>query len=119
MYFYQPQNPQISEATDKNLSSQTTSSSDKSERSTSGAWPPDGHIYHNYTYIIYSIYIYCREIYVPGTQMTLVLIEKGLVLGGWTFKNRGHWGSRYTCKENLCPALDAAWALDLLLLLLH
>ena len=32
---------------------------------------------------------------IPGTQMTLVLIGKGLVLGGSTFKNRGHWGSRY------------------------
>ena len=28
--------------------------------------------------------------------MTLVLVGKGLVLGGLTFKNRGHWGSRYT-----------------------
>ena len=27
--------------------------------------------------------------------MTLVLIGKGLVFGGMTFKNRGHWGSRY------------------------
>ena len=27
--------------------------------------------------------------------MTLVLIGKGLVLGGLTFKNRGHLGSRY------------------------
>ena len=26
--------------------------------------------------------------------MTLVLIGKGLVFGGLTFKNRGHWGSR-------------------------
>ena len=73
--------------------------------------------------IVYILYIYIcilqRDIYVPGTQMTLVLIEKGFVLGGWTFRNRGHWGSRYTCKENLCPALDAAWAMDLLLLLLH
>ena len=31
----------------------------------------------------------------PGTQMTLVLIGKGLVFGGLTFKNRGHLGSRY------------------------
>ena len=34
-------------------------------------------------------------IYIPGTQMTLVLMGKGLVLGGLTFKNRGHLGSRY------------------------
>ena len=27
--------------------------------------------------------------------MTPVLTGKGLVLGGLTFKNRGHWGSRY------------------------
>ena len=27
--------------------------------------------------------------------MTLVLIGKGLVLGGLTFKNRGHWGPRH------------------------
>ena len=33
--------------------------------------------------------------YIPRTQMTLVLIGKGLVLGGLTFKNRGHLGSRY------------------------
>ncbi len=31
------------------------------------------------------IYIY---IYIPGTQMTLVLIGR---FGGLTFKNRGHW----------------------------
>ena len=30
----------------------------------------------------------------PRTQMTPVLIGKGLVLGGLTFTNRGHWGSR-------------------------
>ena len=30
----------------------------------------------------------------PRTQMTLVSIGKGLVSGGLTFKNRGHWGSR-------------------------
>ena len=29
----------------------------------------------------------------PGSQMTLVLVGKGL--GGLTFKNRGHLGSRY------------------------
>ena len=34
-------------------------------------------------------------IYIPRTQMTPVLIGKGLVLGGLTFKNRGHWGCRY------------------------
>ena len=33
--------------------------------------------------------------YLPRTQMTPVLIGKGLVLGGSTFKNRGHLGSRY------------------------
>ena len=38
------------------------------------------------------IYIYT---YIPRTQMTLVLIGKGLVLRGLTFKNRGHLGSRY------------------------
>ena len=36
------------------------------------------------------IYIYIN----PRTQMTLVLIGKGFVLGGVTFKNRGRWGSR-------------------------
>ena len=41
-------------------------------------------------------YIY---IYIPGTPMTLVLIGKGLVLGGLTFKNRGHLGSRYIYLE--------------------
>ena len=34
-------------------------------------------------------------IYLPGTQMTLVLIGKGLVLAGWASKNGGHLGSRY------------------------
>ena len=32
---------------------------------------------------------------IPRTQMTPVLIGKGLVLGGLTFKNRDHLGSRY------------------------
>ena len=27
--------------------------------------------------------------------MALVLIGKGLVSGGLTYKNRGHWGARY------------------------
>ena len=40
-------------------------------------------------------------IYEPRTQMgPLVLIGKGLVLGGLTFKNRGYLGSRskgYKC----------------------
>ena len=36
-----------------------------------------------------SLYIY------PRTQMTLALIGKGLVLGGWPSKNKGHLGSRY------------------------
>ena len=37
-------------------------------------------------------------IYLPGTQVTLVLIGKGMkrpCFGGLTFKNRGHLGSRY------------------------
>ena len=34
-------------------------------------------------------------IYIPGTQMTLVFVGKDLVFWGLTFKNRGHWGSRY------------------------
>ena len=34
------------------------------------------------------------KVLLPRTQMTLVLIGKGLVLGGLTFKNRGHLGSR-------------------------
>ena len=34
-------------------------------------------------------------IYIPRTQMTLVLIGKGLCFGG-VVKNRGHWGSRYS-----------------------
>ena len=37
------------------------------------------------------IYTY---IYIPRTQITPVLIGKGLVLGGLTFKNRAHLGSR-------------------------
>ena len=37
----------------------------------------------------------CVYIYIPGTQTTLVLNGKGLVLEGLTFKNRGHLGSRY------------------------
>ena len=40
--------------------------------------------------------IICIYIYITGTQMTLVVVGKGLVLGGLTFKNRGHWGSRHT-----------------------
>ena len=39
--------------------------------------------------------IYTNIYHLPGTQMTLVLIGKGLVLGWVTFKNRGHLGSRY------------------------
>ena len=39
--------------------------------------------------------VHVWNIYLPRTQMTPVLIGKGLVLGGLTFKNRGHWGSRY------------------------
>ena len=35
------------------------------------------------------------KLYIPRTQMTLVLNGKGLVLGGLTFKNRGQLGSRY------------------------
>ena len=41
----------------------------------------------------HAICIYIYIIYQPGTQMTLVLIGIGLVLGGLTFKNRGHLGS--------------------------
>ena len=33
--------------------------------------------------------------FIPRTQMTLVLIGKGLVFGGLTFKDRGQLGSRY------------------------
>ena len=36
-----------------------------------------------------------QNVHVPGTQMTLVLVGKGVVLGGWPSKNRGQWGSRY------------------------
>ena len=36
-----------------------------------------------------------KRLYIPRTQMTPVLIGKGLVLRGSTFKNRGHLGSRY------------------------
>ena len=46
-------------------------------------------IYTN-THKYSSMYVY---IYIPRTQTTLVLIAKDLVLGGLTFKNRGHWGS--------------------------
>ena len=35
--------------------------------------------------------IYC----IPRIQMTLVLIEEGLIFGGLIFKNRGQLGSRY------------------------
>ena len=46
------------------------------------------------------MYIYIikyRCVCVPGTQMgPFVLNGKGLVLGGLTFKNRGHLGSKYT-----------------------
>ena len=47
---------------------------------------------------IYYIYIIkYRCVCVPGTQMgPFVLNGKGLVLGGLTFKNRGHLGSKYT-----------------------
>ena len=37
--------------------------------------------------------------------MTLVLIGKGLVLGGLTFKNRGHLGSIYKSRP-----MDPSWA---------
>ena len=43
----------------------------------------------------YYTYIYmCIYIYIPGTQMTLVLVGKGQCFGGLTFKNSGHLGSR-------------------------
>ena len=55
-------------------------------------------------------YIY---IYMPGTQMTLVLIRKGLVLGVGPFKNRGYLGSRYICVKfrGLEPGLAATMCL--------
>ena len=50
-----------------------------------------------YLFIYIFIYIYILFFYIPGTQVTLVLVGKGLVLRGlpYTFKNRGHLGSRY------------------------
>ena len=50
---------------------------------------------------------------IPRTQMALVLIGKGLVLGGLTFNNRGHWGSRYIhivipCVfQSICPNMTS------------
>ena len=44
-------------------------------------------------------------VYIPGTQMTLVLIGKDLVFGGLTFKNRGHLGSRLFYKNRLVQVL--------------
>ena len=38
----------------------------------------------------------------PGTQMTLVLVGKGLVLEGSTFKNRGRTGSRLLKRKSSC-----------------
>ncbi len=49
-------------------------------------------------YIIYIIYI----IYIPRTQMTLLLIEKGLVLEGWPSKIEVSWGSRHTYIHIMC-----------------
>ena len=48
-------------------------------------------------YVYIHVYIGIFTEYVPGTQMTLVLVGKGLGFGGLTFKNRGHLGSRYLC----------------------
>ena len=49
-----------------------------------------------YVYIYYIKYIYIDiDLFIPRTQMTRVLLGKGLVLRGLTFKKRGHWGSRY------------------------
>ena len=46
--------------------------------------------------IIISIYTVSIYIYLPGTQITLVLIGKERsCFGGLTFKNRGQSGSRY------------------------
>ena len=41
-------------------------------------------------------------IYHPGTQTTLVLNGKGLVLEWLTFKNRGHLGSRILDNSHGC-----------------
>ena len=40
-------------------------------------------------------------IYIPGTQMTLVLIGKRPCFGGLKLKNRGQIGSRYIHIHNL------------------
>ena len=40
-------------------------------------------------------YDYTHIPYIPGTEMTLVLIGKRPCFGGLTFKNRDHLGSRY------------------------
>ena len=56
--------------------------------------PTSSVLFPRHSYIYICIYI-CIYINIPRTQMTLVLIGKGLVLGGLTFKNRGHLGSRY------------------------
>ena len=51
-----------------------------------------------YAYIYIYTEMYCgfsRVLdYIPGTQMTLVLLEKAL-FWGVDLQNRGHWGSRY------------------------
>ena len=51
------------------------------------------YVYVQLKYIYYTLYIIIY-VYTPRTQMTLVLVGKGLVLRGLNFKNRGHWGSR-------------------------
>ena len=45
----------------------------------------------------------------PRTQMTPVLIGKGLVLGVSTFKNRGHLGSRHLMFGSLIPLVTIFW----------
>ena len=52
------------------------------------------------TYGVSSYYIH-----IPRTQMTLVLIGKGLVSGGLTFKDKGHLDSRYTYIWSMCILL--------------
>ena len=56
--------------------------------------------------LVYFMYILPTYIYQPRTQMTLVLIGKGLVLGGFPCKNRGHWGSRKTYIYNKKPTIQ-------------
>ena len=50
----------------------------------------------NIVYSIHVIYVVIRCWYIPRTQMTLILVRKGLCFEGLTFKNSGQLGSRYT-----------------------